>query len=125
MGVRVNRTRNANTMTESQYWSLIRSALRKAFRYWKPAIIAKMNARRNCKKKGRQKYEYKCSSCGKWYAEKNIQIDHIIPVGSLKKLEDLPGFIERLTPESHDSFQVLCKDCHKIKTNNERKNMKK
>jgi hypothetical protein len=33
-------SRNAGTMTESQYFSKIRSMLRSGFRYWKPMQLA-------------------------------------------------------------------------------------
>ena len=116
---RVERTRNAGTWTEAQYFSAIRSALRRQFRYWKPATNAKQLARRKYEGENkRQKWEYLCACCNIYFSDKEVQIDHIIPVGSLKTLEDLKGFIERLTPE--DGFQVMCKGCHQEKTNRER-----
>jgi len=119
MGRKVPRTRNANTLTEAGFWGLVRSHLRRGFRYWKPAMQAKQEAR--CPYKGknkRQRWEYLCAKCNKYHPDKNIQIDHIIPVGSLRCDEDLVGFLQRLTPE--EGFQVLCKDCHQEKTNLER-----
>jgi 5-methylcytosine-specific restriction endonuclease McrA len=116
----VPKTRNAGTWTEAQYWSAVRSALRKGFRYWKPITQCKMQSRRAYKGPNkRQKWEYQCNHCKKWFMEKDIQIDHIIPVGTLTRSEDLPGFLRRLTVE--DGFQTLCKPCHQIKTNEERK----
>ena len=118
---RVKRTRNAETWTESQYWSAVRSALRRAFRYWKPATAAKADARRlYTGSNKRQRWEYQCAHCERWFKDKEVQIDHITPVGSLKTPEDLAGFLQRLTPE--DGFQVLCKECHKEKTQSERNN---
>jgi len=117
--VRVPRTRNAGQWTEAQYWGAVRSGLRKAFKYWGPARIAKENARRKyVGKNKRQKWEYQCAECGLWFKDKEVQIDHTIPVGSLRTGHDLKGFLERLTCES--GFAVLCKPCHQIKTNKER-----
>lgn len=80
---------------------------------------AKLDARRKYEGPNkRQKWEYQCAECKKWFQEKQIAIDHVVPVGSLTCKEDLPGFIERLTPES--GFQVLCKEDHQKKTNAER-----
>ena len=121
MGRRVSKTRNLGEYTEAQYWGVVRSALRNAFRYWKPLVQAKVLARRNCKGCGRQKYEYKCASCGDWFAEKEIEIDHVNMVGSLKSENDLASFLKALTPEDVNEFQVLCKSCHRIKTNLEMK----
>lgn len=115
---RVPRTRNAGAWTESRYWSQVRSALRNGFRYWKPMMLAKEAAKRPKKNGGVQKWEYKCAACKKWHKHKNIQIDHIKPVGSLRGPEDLAPFLENLTPEN--GFQVLCKECHRKKTNKER-----
>ena len=79
----------------------------------------KQESRRPYKGKNkRQKWEYLCTECSKWYMEKNIQVDHIVPVGSLRTLHDLKGFVERLTTET--GFQILCKECHQVKTNKER-----
>lgn len=128
MGRRVSKTRNLGEYTEAQYWGVVRSALRNAFRYWKPAVMAKIIARRLYKGENkRQKYEYKCASCGEWFPDKETQIDHIIPVGSLTKEEDLVLFLRNLTPENVYDFQVLCIKCHKEKTNlenNERRQKK-
>ena len=120
MAKKVARTRNNSTMTESMYWSKVRSELRRGFRYWKPMMQCKQDAKRkNEGSNKRAKWQYQCNECKDWFLDKETQIDHITPVGSLKCAEDLAGFLERLTPE--DGFQLLCKPCHQIKTNEERK----
>ena len=113
---RIVRTRNAGTMTESAFWSFIRSALRQKSRWWKPILQCKLEARRAYKGPNkRQKYENQCKSCERWFQEKKINVDHIIPAGSLNCAADLPGFVERLFCEK-DNLQVLCADCHDEKT---------
>jgi hypothetical protein len=118
----VPKTRNANTLTESQYWSKIRSALRSAFRFWKPMMIALENASRPYKGANKRiKKEYQCAHCKEWFQRKDVEIDHITQCGSLKGFEDIQGFIERLTVEDPNAFQILCKPHHKEKTISERK----
>lgn len=113
--------RNAGTMTESAFWSMIRSGLRQKSRWWKPISICKNLSRRQYKGANkRQKYEYQCNKCKKWFPEKKITVDHIIPCGSLQKASDLPGFVERLFCEE-SGLQVLCTDCHNNKTQLEKK----
>jgi len=114
---RVKRTRNLGTWTEAQFFSRIRSALRKLSMYWKPIQEARKRARRPYKGKNkRQKWEFQCAECKGWFPQKQINVDHIVPVGSLRSSDDLKGFVERLFCEDVDGYKVLCKPCHVIKT---------
>lgn len=114
------KTRNSGTMTESAFWSFIRSALRQKSRWWKPIAECKANAKRAYKGPNkRQKFEYQCNHCSKWFPDKQINVDHIIPAGTLRNANDLPAFVERLFCEV-DNLQVLCEGCHNIKTQNEK-----
>jgi len=114
-------TRNASTMTESQFFSMIRSTLRSKFRYWKPMIIAlNASSRPNESSNKRLKKEFQCKICQNWFKRADVQIDHIIPCGSLSSYEDVVPFIQNLTNEDPLSYQVLCKPCHQTKTNEER-----
>lgn len=113
---RVAKTRNSGTMTESAFWSFIRSALRQKSRWWKPIMECKLAARREYNGSlKRQKWEYLCNECNKWFPEKKINVDHIVPAGALNCAADLPAFVERLFCEV-DNLQVLCEGCHNEKT---------
>ena len=77
--------RNAGTMTESAFWGFIRSSLRQKSRFWKPITQCKMKSRRAYKGPlKRQKFEYRCKECSQWFHDKKINVDHIIPAGTLK-----------------------------------------
>lgn len=113
---------NNGTMTQSMFWSMIRSALRQKSRWWKPIAQAKTNARRRYKGPNkRQQWEYQCNQCKAWFSEKNINVDHIIPAGQLNDFHDLPGFVKRLFCEV-DGLQVMCSKCHDAKTKKEKEN---
>lgn len=113
---KIPKTRNNATMTESAFWGWIRSGLRQKSRWWKPISEAKKKAQRAYKGPNkRRKWEYKCASCQKYYNGDEIQVDHIIPVGTLKSSDDLKGFVERLFCEV-DQLQVLCSSCHDKKS---------
>jgi len=116
---RVEKLRNHFTLSEAGFWSLIRSNLRNASRWWKPIAEAKKRVKRAKKNGGRQKFEYQCNHCKNWFPDKNVNVDHIIPAGSLTSANDLPGFLERLFCEV-DGLQVLCQCCHDIKTKQEK-----
>lgn len=110
--------RNAGTMTEAQYWGKVRAVLRNGFRYWKPITECKKAARRAYTGDNkRQKWEYQCNLCKQWFQDKEVQVDHIIPCGTLRGPDDLIQFLENLTAET--GYQVLCKPCHVIKTKEE------
>jgi 5-methylcytosine-specific restriction endonuclease McrA len=122
---RVVKNRNAGTMSESAFWSFIRSGLRQKSRWWKPITECKLSARRPYTGPlKRQKFEYQCNSCKKWYPEKKINVDHIVPAGTLTCANDLPAFVERLFCEQ-ENLQVLCQDCHNEKTQKEKSLTKK
>ncbi len=127
---RVEKNRNSGTLSEAGFWSLIRSNLRNASRWWKPIAEAKKRAKRAKKNGGRQKFEYQCNHCKEWFSEKEIAVDHIVEAGSLTCGDDLKGFVERLFCEV-EGFQILCnkridekESCHKKKTDEYMKNKK-
>ena len=124
MGKKVIKTRNAGTMSESAFWAFIRSALRQKSRWWKPVTQCKLNAKRPYKGSNkRQKFEYQCNKCKKWFPDKQINVDHVLPAGELNKSDDLPGFVERLFVEV-EGLQTLCLNCHDIKTKQEKEQLK-
>lgn len=120
----VIKTRNSASMTESAFWSFLRSNLRKASRYWKPTQECKKINRRVYKGTNKkQKWEYLCASCNKYFIEKEISVDHKIECGQLNKGSDLEGFVNRLFVEV-DGLQILCKTCHDLKTQEYRRKLK-
>lgn len=124
MAVKKEKPYNNGTMTNAGFWGMIRSTLRQKSRWWKPIAEAKKRARRKYTGKNkRQKWEYKCSHCEEWFMEKEIQVDHIVEAGSLTCGDDLKEFVEKLFCEV-DGLQVLCKPCHKIKTDKYKKSKK-
>ena len=109
---RVPRTRNAGTMTESMFWSMIRATLRNKTMYWKPrAQCLKNSSRPSQNKNKRLKWEFLCNNCKNWYAKKDVEAHHSSEAGSLKSSADLQNFVEKLFSE--DGWICLCKTCHK------------
>jgi 5-methylcytosine-specific restriction endonuclease McrA len=109
--------------TEARFWAFVRSALRKAWSRWPPKYQVLADAKRTVEGK-RHKYEYQCSECKQWFKQTEVQVDHIIPTGSLKAYEDLPEFVSKLFV-SKDKLSLMCKPCHQRKTNDERKDRAK
>ncbi len=115
------RTRNAGTITEAAYWGMLRSGLRRLFRFWKPSVAALHAARVPYSGKHGQKWAFLCADCQRLFKRQGVQIDHVEAVGTLLCLDDLPGFLARLTPEDPGAYKIRCIRCHQSKTNQERK----
>lgn len=101
--------------TKARYFSFIRSALRSAhMRY--PAAQRYLHSKAYKAPAGmRAKYLVDCEICGKAVAKSKADKDHIVPAGSLNDYGDIGGFVRRLFTD-FDSYQLLCPDCHGIKT---------
>lgn len=113
---RVPRTRAGGQWTEASFWGFIRSGLRQISRRWPPRKLAEIAARRPYTGTNkRQKWEYQCAECKEWWKGSEIEVDHIIPCGSLKSFDDAAIFMERLFCEI-DGFRVVCNNCHNEKS---------
>lgn len=117
---RVPLTRNAGTLSEAAFWGMVRSGLRRTFRWWKPALAALKAARSPCRGPRGQRWAYLCADCGKLFLRRQVQIDHVYPAGALTSYEHVGDWLRRLTPENPDAFAVRCLPCHQAKTNVER-----
>jgi hypothetical protein len=122
---RVARTRNLGTETESEHMGKIRSALRRLSRFWKPALKALEEVKKPyIGPNKRQKHEYECEVCKVCKIRKDVQINHIVPCGTLINYNDVPAFLERLFCEDVSGYNVLCKECHLIETKEQKNDNK-
>jgi len=107
-------------MTEAGFWSFLRSNLRLASRKWAPRKQVELAARRPSQSDNKKlKWEYQCSICSGWFPHKEIEVDHIVPAGTLLSLNDIAGFVERLFCEK-ENLAVLCYKCHEDKHRKEK-----
>lgn len=100
------------TMTNTAFFSMIRSILRKRTMFWKPIT--------ECKNKQRipyigpnklRKWSYICEGCGKEFDSKGVKVHHMVPAGELNSFADLGPFVERLFCDS-DKLKLVCDKCH-------------
>ena len=120
---------NYPNWTTARFFGFIRSGIREKFNRYPPKYEALKAAQvtvrdgnyKSGPKKGRPKYvkRYRCAACDNLFMQKDVQVDHIVPAGRLASFDDLPAFCERMFC-SVDGLQVMCKECHKIKTNKEK-----
>lgn len=106
--------------SKAKYWAFVRSGLRRLWSRWPIKYVVKKNARRkNQSDNARLKWEFQCNKCKKWFPDKFVTVDHIIQCGTLREYSDLPQFVKTLLCGA-ENLQVLCDDCHSLKTKKER-----
>ena len=124
MASKVPKPYNGGQWTAARYRSFIISILRAGSRKWpqkyealKRALIGK----RLDPKTGKMSNRYKCAACSNLFKADQVQVDHIYPVVDVKDgFVDWNTYIDRMYPEA-ERFQILCSECHSVKTQNERK----
>jgi hypothetical protein len=107
--------------SEAKFWAFLRSGLRAKWTRWPPKYAVVAAAKRPyVGDNKRQKFEYQCAACSNYYPQKEVSVDHIVPVGTLKSFDDLPAFVQKLFV-GVDKLQLLCDTCHNKKTQDERR----
>lgn len=122
------KTRNGKQWTEARFRSFVISAIRAASRRWGQKYaamdLAMVERRRNAKT-GLIAKHFKCAHCSGEFVATDVQVDHIHPVVDPKiGFTTWDDYINRMFCEV-DGYQVLCKPCHKIKTDEEKQQRKK
>lgn len=110
--------------TDARKKAFIISALRAGSRRWPPKFETLNEAKTEKKintKTSRLAQHYRCNACKGEFPSKEVQVDHKVPV-----IDPEQGFISwdvyisRLFCNK-SNLQILCVDCHKIKTQQEKK----
>lgn len=118
--MKVIKPRNAGTMTEWAFRSMISNLLRRKSIQWKP--IGKYKKSKQIPyvwDNKHRKYSYICEECWWEFDWSQVDVNHIIPVWKLTCEEDLPSYFKRLFAE--EWFNLLCKWCHKKETSRQLK----
>lgn len=99
------------------FFTYLRGCLRKA---WsnnpiKHNLIKKVrkqidNPNPNGKKK--TVFGFTCELCHNDFVLSQGQVDHKVAAGSLRKTEDIQGFVERLLYVTEDDLRLICKGCN-------------
>jgi len=123
--------------TQAKFFGFLRSGMREKFNRWPPKYeVIKAAGRhepvfdedgepvlyKTGKKAGEHKTVkmYRCTECRLQFRQKEVQVDHKVPAGSLKTFSELSSFAEKLFV-GVEGLQVMCKPCHEAKTKREKK----
>lgn len=107
--------------TEGKYQSFIKGVLRKGSTRWPPKYECLNNAKRGKMVNaatGRIAEHYQCAACALLFPATMVVVDHIEPVVDITGFTSWDSVIARMFCEI-SGLQVLCKPCHKIKTQQE------
>lgn len=102
---------------ETAWWTYIRGCLRSTWSR-NPVKHELLKAERkqipNPNPRGKKTTVWGCTCrmCGNDFVMKDIQVDHIVEAGSLRSVEDIQGFVERLLFVTRDDLRVVCKECN-------------
>lgn len=117
---------NNGQWTAARFNSFVKSALRSASQRWPPKYQCLNKAKRGKKinwKTGRIAEHYECNSCHKEFVLKDVQVDHKSPIVPVTGFTTWDEVIDNMFCEE-DDLQVLCIQCHKIKSNAEKASRK-
>lgn len=118
---------NGGAWTASRMASFIKSVIRMGSRKWPQkyeALNRALIGKRLDPRTGKMSNRYKCAGCNNLFKATEVQVDHIDPVVSVEDgFIDWNEYIMRMYCEA-DGFQILCSECHGVKTENERKQRK-
>lgn len=106
---------------EKQMMQMLRSAIRKVWMH-SPVKLLKlaMVTFPDPLPDTRTKWRVPCERCHGTFKKADVEVDHVIGGHSLKTLEDLENFYEKVLHVRAQDLQVLCKECHGLKTFMER-----
>lgn len=113
-------TYNDGQWSVGRFNSFVTSILRSGSRRWGPKYTTLNEAKTEKKinpKSGRLAQHFLCAKCKKEFTSKDVQVDHIKPIGFDKTWDQ---FIDKLFCEK-ENLQVLCVPCHKKKSKEEQK----
>lgn len=118
--------RNGGKWTQSRFNSFIKSGLRAMSRRWGPKFECLADAcvgTKTNKATGRMAKHYECAECHSQFPAKEVAVDHIDPVVPVSGFTTWDEVIERMFVEK-EGLQVLCKECHLIKCQEEKQQRK-
>lgn len=116
--------------SESAWLSFVRGGIRRGLwknygpklKFLKSRAVMRDNANPRSQKRFPKVKMWQCEQCLEWFTSKDINVDHRKGNNSLRRVEDIGGFVEAMLLEcSFDDYAILCSTCHKIKSHSESK----
>lgn len=114
--------------TESKFFAWVRSGLRQGIWNKHPIKLDMLktqrrkikNPRPNPRKGSELVWGYDCSLCDGQFTAPNVEVDHKVGEMKLTSIDDLVSYFKSLVMVTPQDLQIVCKECHGIKTYAER-----
>lgn len=105
--------------TQSEFYVWLRGLLRRGWSKHPLRVQKIVSSRFKVDKKFKngkttKVWHCKCEMCGTSGPQKDFEVDHIVPAGSLRCYEDILGFLERLLYIGDKDLRIVCKECNRI-----------
>lgn len=111
-------------MSDKEMCQIIRSSVRKSWFRSPTRLLALERVRiSDMDPDTRTLWLFPCTICKGHFKGTDVQVDHMDGEHQLLSLSDATGFAQSILNVHVDALQVLCLDCHGIKTYAERYNM--
>ena len=108
--------------SQSAFFAFLRGQLRRSWTHYPISRKFKDGLCRTNRNGGRAKFVGDCAICNATLAKSHLQIDHVIPAGSIVSWETAGQFLKGLFTTS-DNMRLVCKPCHHTITQMERYGM--
>lgn len=110
--------------TESAFMSFVRSGIRNGLwkkhrvklKFLEDNVQLVVNTNPRSMKRFPMVKKYECAACTQLFSTNDIEVDHKTGQHSLKSMEDLNKFTSAMIMVTEEDLQLLCKECHGIKT---------
>lgn len=110
-----------------EYFTFLRGGLRRVWsKHPVKLILIKRDRKQIPNPSGKGKalvWGFDCKVCKKTLQIKECQVDHIVAAGSLTKVSDIQGFVERLLYINEKDLRLVCKLCNATLAYAERQGM--
>lgn len=110
--------------TEKQMLAVVRSSIRKAWMR-SPTKLAYLYSKTlpDMDDNTKTKWKIQCECCKSFFKINEVEVDHKHGNHSLLSIADFENFFNKILMVGFDDLQILCKNCHDIKSYSEKFNM--
>lgn len=102
---------------EKDMIQVVRGAIRKSWMR-SPTKLAYLYSKSepDMDEESRRKWKIQCECCKEYFKEADVEVDHIDGNHSFRTVDDFENYFNKILMIGFDDLQILCKECHEIKT---------